>query len=97
MIGRWKMLDNLRRTLSAPACVFALLAGWPLPFRPPLVWTAFFALAMLLPVALPGPRRHRRDRPGVTLRSHLRALGADLGSRWSQIGLLITSWRTRRG
>ena len=26
-IGRWKMLDNLRRTLSAPAAVLALLAG----------------------------------------------------------------------
>ena len=31
-IGRWKMLDNLRRTLSAPACVLALLAGLALPF-----------------------------------------------------------------
>ena len=27
-IGRWKMFDNLRRTLSAPAAVVALLAGW---------------------------------------------------------------------
>ena len=26
-MGRWKMLDNLRRTLSAPAAVLALLAG----------------------------------------------------------------------
>ena len=35
-IGRWKMLDNLRRTLSAPAGVLALLAGWTLPFARPL-------------------------------------------------------------
>jgi len=28
LIGRWKMLDNLRRTLSAPASVARLLAGW---------------------------------------------------------------------
>ncbi len=26
-IGRWKMIDNLRRTLSAPACVLALAIG----------------------------------------------------------------------
>ena len=32
-IGRWKMLDNLRRTLSAPACMLALLAGLALPLR----------------------------------------------------------------
>ncbi len=31
-IGRWKMLDNLRRTLSAPAAILALLAGWTLRF-----------------------------------------------------------------
>ena len=31
-IGRWKMLDNLRRTLSAPACVLSLLAALALPF-----------------------------------------------------------------
>src|SRR4029077_2932079 len=30
LIGLWKMLDNLRRTLSAPASVLALLAGWTL-------------------------------------------------------------------
>ena len=30
-IGFWKMFDNLRRTLSAPAALVALLAGWTLP------------------------------------------------------------------
>ena len=30
LIGRWKMIDNLRRTLSAPAAFLALLAGWTL-------------------------------------------------------------------
>ena len=32
-IGRWKMTDNLRRTLSAPAAFLALLAGWTLSFE----------------------------------------------------------------
>jgi len=35
-IGWWKMFDNLRRTLSAPAVLVALLAGWTLPSRPHL-------------------------------------------------------------
>ena len=30
-IGRWKMVDNLRRTLSAPAAFLAFVAGWTLP------------------------------------------------------------------
>ena len=31
VVGRWKMLDNLRRSLSAPTTVAALIAGWMLP------------------------------------------------------------------
>ena len=31
MIGRWKMLDNLRRSLSAPCMFLTLLAGWLMP------------------------------------------------------------------
>ena len=38
-IGRWKMIDNLRRTLNAPACVLALAIGWTLSFESALVWT----------------------------------------------------------
>ena len=30
-MGRWKMFDNLRRTLSAPSAVLALLVGWTFP------------------------------------------------------------------
>ena len=32
-IGRWKMLDNLRRSLSAPSLVVALIAGWAMSLR----------------------------------------------------------------
>ena len=39
-ISRWKILDNLRRSLMAPALLAFLLAGWTfLPGRP-VVWTA---------------------------------------------------------
>ena len=30
-VGRWKMLDNLRRSLTPPATVLALFVGWLLP------------------------------------------------------------------
>ncbi|MET0681070.1 MAG: glucoamylase family protein, partial [Burkholderiales bacterium] len=88
LIGRWKMLDNLRRSLSAPASLVALVAGWTLPLQPAVVWTAFIlstiALSALLPV-LAGivPRRAR-----VTARSHLRALAADVRLALSQTALL---------
>ncbi len=34
-LGRWKMIDNLRRTLLAPAAFVALVAGWALPLSQP--------------------------------------------------------------
>ena len=62
-IGRWKMVDNLRRTLSAPAAVLALLAGWTLPFEAAAIWTFFVARDDR--TADPDPRRRcRRSRGG---------------------------------
>lgn len=52
-MGRWKMLDNLRRTLSAPAAVAALLVAWMLPLHAALAWTAFVLLTIAIPAMLP--------------------------------------------
>ena len=41
--GRWKMVDNLRRTLSPITCLLALMAGWLLPFDAAVIWTIFVA------------------------------------------------------
>ena len=78
-IGRWKMLDNLRRTLSAPAAVLALLAGWALPFAAALVWTALRSRDDRAADLDPGRRRHRAA-PGRDHRCAAisRALGGDL-------------------
>ena len=90
LIGRWKMLDNLRRTLSAPASVLALLLGWTLSGRDAALWTCFILLTFALPTLLPVfaavvPRRAR-----ITTRSHLAALGDDLGLALNQSALTVT-------
>ncbi len=77
-IGRWKMIDNLRRTLSAPACLLALAAGWMLPLEPALVWTTFALATIILPSLIPVISAIPGRRPGVPLSGHLRALGKDL-------------------
>ncbi len=72
------MLDNLRRTLSAPAAFLTLIAGWTLPFASPVIWTAFVLACIAIPPLLPvvtGVIPHRR---GISKRSHLRAVGTDL-------------------
>ncbi|HEV8617073.1 MAG TPA: glucoamylase family protein [Methylomirabilota bacterium] len=90
VIGRWKMFDNLRRTLSAPAAFLTLVAGWTLPGASPAVWTAFvFAMIALptLPPVLTGAIPRGR---GISKRSHIRAVGRDLYLAASQTAFVTT-------
>ena len=52
-VARWKMVDNLRRTTSAPLTLATLLAAWTLPSVPAGLWTAFVLIAVVIPAALP--------------------------------------------
>ena len=90
LIGLWKMLDNLRRTLSAPANVLALIAGWLLPLHAALAWTAFILATIALPVLFPVFGAILYWRRGVIARSHLRALIHDLWLATLQIVFLVT-------
>ena len=86
-IGRWKMVDNLRRTLSAPFTLATLVAAWTLPSVPAGTWTGFVLAAAILPAALPvlgGLLPRRRD---ISKRSHVRAVGRDIGLAAAQVGL----------
>jgi cyclic beta-1,2-glucan synthetase len=74
-IGRWKMLDNLRRTLVTPSAWLALVAGWTLPLAWALPWSGFVFATLALPSCCRSwpasaaplrdleaePARHRRD------------------------------------
>src|SRR5208283_3894105 len=48
-LGRWKMLDNLCRSLNAPALVIALLAGGALPKWSGAVWVSAMLLVPCVP------------------------------------------------
>jgi len=89
-IGRWKMIDNLRRTLSAPAAVLALLAGWALPFDAAVLWTIFVLSTIMLPTFIPVIGAIVPRRAGITPRSHLRALGTDFRLALTLSALLVT-------
>src|SRR2546422_1037952 len=84
-IARWKMLDNLRRTLSAPAAVLTLVAGWTLPGSSPAVWTGFILVAMALPALLPAFSELVLPRPGVSKRVYVRAVARGLALGGSQL------------
>ncbi len=46
LISRWKIFDNLRRSLVEPATILLLLFGWLVPGQSPLRWT-FIAICIL--------------------------------------------------
>jgi cyclic beta-1,2-glucan synthetase len=52
LLSRWKILDNLRRSLVEPATLFLLLAGWFLFPNEPWQWTVTAILILFLPTAI---------------------------------------------
>ena len=89
-IARWKMVDNLRRTLSAPLTLAMLVAAWTLPSVSAATWTAFVLASVLIPAALPVVGGLLPQRKGISKRSHLRAVGADLALAAAHVGLGLT-------
>ncbi len=87
--GRWKMLDNLRRSLTAPASMMALLAGWGTSLGTASVWTAFVVTVMAAPAFIPLFESLLRKPGGGTLRSQLSALGIDLRLAIARFALMI--------
>ncbi len=90
LIGRWKMIDNLRRTLAAPATFLALLVGWTLPPAAAALWTAFVLATLAMPAALPFLAGLMPRRLGISKRSHLRAVFGDLAVGAAQFAMLLT-------
>src|SRR6185503_17214978 len=88
-IGFWKMFDNLRRTLSAPFAIVALLAGWTLPLPAAFLWTGFVLLVIALPTLLPVADALLPRHTTITARSHLAALRSDVASALGQTALLV--------
>ncbi|MBZ5645100.1 MAG: phosphorylase [Acidobacteriia bacterium] len=90
IIGRWKILDNLRRTISAPASLLMLAAGWVLRPASPGAWTFFILATIAIPALLPFFLGLIPRRKGISLRSHLLGVLSDLVLGACQIGLVVT-------
>jgi cyclic beta-1,2-glucan synthetase len=90
LLGRWKMIDNLRRTLSAPFALATLVAAWTLAPMPAASWTLFVLAILGVPAILPTllaivPRRRR-----ISKRSHVQGVASDLALGGAQIALQVT-------
>ena len=90
LISRWKIFDNLRRALLAPATLVLLVLAWTVLPGSPVVWTATVLAALAFPLyplafeALAGPR------PYQPLGAFLRAVVEDAEGTATRILLQIT-------
>ncbi len=85
-IGRWKMIDNLRRTGSAPLALATLGVAWLVPVLP-AAWTGLVLGSILIPELIPVVAGLLPRRQGISRRSHLRAVGGDISLAAVHVGL----------
>jgi cyclic beta-1,2-glucan synthetase len=90
LIGRFKMLDNLRRTLVAPASFLLLAAAWTLPGAAAPIWSGFWLATLAVPALLPPLLAAVPRRRGIGKRNHLRTVAGDLGLAAARIALTAT-------
>jgi cyclic beta-1,2-glucan synthetase len=88
-VGRWKMIDNLRRSVSAPAAVLAMIAGWTVSPHAAVVWTAFILLSVTIPTLLPVFAGILPRRPNISAQNHWRGVGSDIRLAFSQSALRV--------
>ncbi|MFA5774903.1 MAG: glucoamylase family protein, partial [Ilumatobacteraceae bacterium] len=89
-IARWKMIDNLRRTVSAPFALATLIAAWTISSVSAGPWTVLVLASVIIPAALPVLTFKMPRKQGISKRSYLRAVGKDVVSAALQVGLGVS-------
>jgi len=90
VLSRWKMFDNLRRSLVAPALLALLLTAW-FALRAPLAWTLALLALPLLPPLLSTLQELLSKPSELRLGSHLRLVGESLSRQLARAALFL-SW-----
>jgi len=78
LLGHWKMIDNLRRSLVQPACFALLLLAVLLPFPDVVCVLILIGTSLMLPALLPCSLNVLPHRKGIHWHNHLNNLLTDL-------------------
>src|SRR5262252_6349114 len=90
LISRWKILDNLRRSLVAPASLLLLLMGWTALPGNPTAWTLATLAALTFSPSLWLVEAVGSPRPWQPLGVMLRHLIDDTKTAFARAGLQLT-------
>ncbi len=97
-LSRWKMVDNLRRSLTPIAWVLASIAGWTLlPFSAAVQWQALLILSLFVALTFDVVDSLLPDSRDATVRGHVNALARDFAFGTAQVAMKImliadTAW-----
>jgi cellobiose phosphorylase len=88
MLSRWKIFDNLRRSLTAAALTILLLLGWTM-WPSPWFWTMLAAGIILIPSLIASVQSVFQKPANVTLGQHLAAAAFSTRRHLVQAGFTL--------
>lgn len=88
-IARWKILDNLRRSLVAPAVVLWLIAAWTVLPGSSLVWTLLALLVLAFPVYAHVTTSLLIHPRGIPWTSHFWSVWGDVRTNTAQVAVTL--------
>ncbi len=89
VISRWKILDNLRRSLAAPAMFLWLLAIWAVMPGSPLLWTLFIVFVLAFPVYAHLQTNILTHPRGIPWTSHFWSVLGDVKTNTWQVSIVV--------
>ena len=89
IISRWKILDNLRRSLVAPTVFLWLLTVWTVVPGIPLLWMIFIIFVLAFPIYAHLRTNLLSHQKGISWASHFRGIWEDFLVNTAQVALSI--------
>jgi cyclic beta-1,2-glucan synthetase len=89
LAARWKIFDNLRRSMSAPGLALWLTAAWAFVPGSPAAWTLFALLVLSFPVYAHVTTSLLNHPRGVPWTSHFWSVWGDVWMNTKQAALLV--------
>ncbi|HEX7312640.1 MAG TPA: glucoamylase family protein [Pyrinomonadaceae bacterium] len=90
LIGRWKIFDNLRRSLVAPSIIIWLVYAWTMLPGSPLLWSLFVLLALAFPVYAHVTTSLLLHPRGIPWTSHFWSVWGDTRTSTAQVALTLS-------
>ena len=91
IISRWKIFDNMRRSLVAPSVLVWLAFVWALVPGRPAWWTLFIVVTLAFPVYANFAAGVSRRARGIPWATHLRGVWGDVRKNTAQFLVVLTS------